>query len=204
MLPAEVSVYRALPPPIDRYSLSVPNRDADDGEGAEAVVDMTAPLKLHSKRTERLQKKLNKKKQKRSGQVMEFFDLPLEIFTEVLSYLRPSDVFRLARTNKALNQFILQEEKHISQSIVSWRYVVLEKCFRTPIPLELVDQSIHPALQDENREAIKTMKKNSFQHFKSSDPRVVCTCWTCILRWNILNVAVDFAHWYVPLHVIEG
>lgn len=168
---------------------------ADDDE-EQPLVDLTLPLHLHSKRTERMQKKLDKKKQKKGrAEVKTPLDLPLEVFMEVMSYLRPSDISRFARVSRTLRQFILQQEELIVKSIVMWRYPVLEKCFRVPILLDHVDAAIHPILQSEERQEIYTIHKKPFQHIQPPDPQVICTCMSCILRWNALNVVVDFAHW---------
>lgn len=162
----------------------------------QPLVDLTLPLHLHSKRTERTQKKIDKKKKKRSnGDTKSPLDLPLEVFMEVMSYLRPSDVVNFALVNKTLNQLIVQEEEVIVRSIVSWRYTVLEKCFRAPVLLENVNTALHPILQREERQEIFTIHKKPFQHIQAPDPQVICTCMSCILRWNALNVAIDFAHW---------
>jgi hypothetical protein len=167
-----------------------------DTDEYQPLVDLTAVLHLHSKRTERLQKKLNRQNQKRScGEIKTPLDLPLDVFMEVIGYLRPSDVFKFGQVNKALRQFIVRHESAIARSIVGWRYPVLQKCFRTPILLDHVDAAIHPILQNEERQEIYTIHKKPFQHIQPPDPRLICTCMSCILRWNALNVVIDFAYW---------
>jgi hypothetical protein len=171
------------------------------GTQEEPLVDLTLKLQPRGKRIERLQKRLDKKNEKKkgSGEPKRLLDLPLEIFREIISHLQPSDIFRLARVNKPLNEFVTQQDANIAKSVISWRYPVLEQCFRIPVPLEYVDPVAYPALQFEGRGQIQQMRNKPYQHILSPDPQVLCTCLSCILRWNALNLIVDFAHFQVHL-----
>ncbi|KAF2839789.1 hypothetical protein M501DRAFT_1003243 [Patellaria atrata CBS 101060] len=155
--------------------------------------DRTEKLILHSKRTARQSKKLQKKK--RNTEPKGLLDLPYELVIEFLSYLRPSDVFRLSRVSKTLHGFITQETSTIVKHIICRRYQCLEKCFRYPVLLESMDPSVHSILQSEERQEIIGIHKKPYQHILPSDPNIVCTCLTCMLRWNALCLVIDFAHW---------
>ncbi|MCJ1234779.1 hypothetical protein MMC14_002742 [Varicellaria rhodocarpa] len=171
-------------------------RQIVDVDEEEPYVDLMVPLTLHSKRSERRQKKSNKKNMKYAhSDVVSFLDLPIELFMEVFNYLRPSDIFNLARANKFFDQLITQHEAVIAKDIVALRYSVLEKCFRLPVLLEHVESTVYAALQREDRQEILSIHKKPYQHIQSPDPHLVCTCMTCMLRWNALNLVVDFAHW---------
>jgi hypothetical protein len=148
-------------------------------------------LILHSRRTERLRKKQLKKQNRPSSEVRSILDLPYELLMEILSLVYPSDLIRLSRTNKSLQDFIAQEEHILARNIIRRRYPCLEKCFRLPVSLEEVDAKFRSALQNPERHGFL---KRPYQHVMSPDPNILCTCLTCQLRWNSLCLAVDFAH----------
>jgi len=160
----------------------------------EPLVDTTAAIPLHSKRTERRQKKRHLK-EKSSKQHATLWDLPSELVTDILTLLRPSDIFRLARVNRALHDFIRGEEASLCRKIVAKRYAVLSQCFRLPVLLENVDKEIHPAMLSDERQAVMNIHKRPYQHIKAPDRYLTCTCLTCMLAWNNLNLVVDFSHW---------
>ena len=164
------------------------------------LVDTTAALQLHSKRLERRQKKLQLK-EAASKQHATLWDLPSELILEILSLLRPSDIFNLLRVNQGFRNYILNEESRIAVEVIEKRYSVLTKCFPRPILLENVPETAHAALLDEERQAIHLhIHKKPYQHVKPPDPHTICTCLTCALAWNNLNVIVDFAHWQIKLN----
>jgi len=163
-------------------------------EPEEPLVDTTTAIPLRSKRTERLQKKRHLK-DKASKQHATWWDLPSELVINILTLLRPSDVFILSRVNQPLRQFILQEEAGICREILARRYAVLSKCFPLPVLLEMVDKEAHPALLSDERQAILNIHKRPYQHIKLPDQCLFCTCLTCMLAWNNLNLVVDFAYW---------
>ncbi len=164
-------------------------------EDEEPLVDTTVPIPLRSKRTERLQKKLNLK-QTAAKQHATIWDLPSEIFLDIFTRLRPSDVFRLARANQSLRNFVLEQETTIASEIIRRRYPVLAKCFPLPVLLNTVDMEAHSALLDDRRQAAHLyIHKKPYQHIKTPDIHEICTCLTCLLAWNNLSLVVDFAHW---------
>jgi hypothetical protein len=160
----------------------------------EPLIDKTHTLPLRSKRTERLRKKQERKKHK-SLEPKHLLDLPYEVLLDIFSLLRPSDTFVLSRVSKSLHNFIHAFEPILSRRIIAFRYPILSQCFRLPIPLVDVPSSLHPALQSLERYAILAIHKNPYQHVKPPDPNHMCTCLTCLLRWNMHNLALDFAHW---------
>ncbi|KAF8861691.1 hypothetical protein BDZ45DRAFT_586629 [Acephala macrosclerotiorum] len=161
----------------------------------EPLIDTTAALPLRSKRTERKQKKRHQKEAS-SKQHATLWDLPSELILEILSLLRPSDIFKLSRINHGLRTFILQEKSQIASSVIARRYSILAQCFPLPVLLENVDKEAHEALLDDERQ-IKHLHihKKPYQHVKPPDLNLVCTCLTCMLAWNNLCVIVDFAYW---------
>lgn len=164
-------------------------------DDADPLIDTTQALTLNSKKLERQRKKQQKRAAKTVHATGNILDLPYELITQILRLLRPSDIFRLSRTCKAFHTFLHDEEATLAKSLIDYRYVAIAKCFRLPVRLSELDQHIHPALQDDGRQEILTMKKKPFQHIKSPDPEVLCTCMTCLLRWNSLNLVVDFNYW---------
>ncbi|KAF2230656.1 hypothetical protein EV356DRAFT_508439 [Viridothelium virens] len=160
----------------------------------EPLVDTTAPIPLHSKRTQRMQRK----KAKKHGTFEEpkvLLELPNEILVDILGYLRPSDVFNALRVNRALKSLILHNENAIVKDITSTRYSVLIRCFPLPKPLDEVNRDDHPALLNERRQELLNIHKKPYQHIRHPDPQAICTCLTCIFAWNNLCLLVDFAHW---------
>lgn len=193
---AQIKASPSSPPPPPRSKKS--DRVADDGT-----------LTVYSKRSERRRKKEQHKQPKPLLSTLTLLDLPFDILLQILTLLRPSDNFRLARTCHSLYTFILQEHPfRIANALIRWRYHCLAKCFRLPVPVSEVKQGEYRnALLDEERlgEWEADAKKRNFQHIKALDPRVVCRCLTCVLRWNVLCLAVDFAHWQDVLdHVGKG
>ncbi|PVH75181.1 hypothetical protein DL98DRAFT_14702 [Cadophora sp. DSE1049] len=160
----------------------------------EPLIDTTVAIPLHSKRTERRQKKRHLK-EKSSKQHATLWDLPSELVIDILTLLRPSDIFRLSRVNRPLLDFIWEEEASLCRKIVAKRYVVLSQCFPLPVLLENVDKEIHPAMLSDERQAVMNIHKRPYQHIKPPDQHLICTCLTCMLAWNNLNLVVDFSHW---------
>lgn len=164
--------------------------DIDD----EPLEDKTQALPLRSRRLERLRKK-HEKKQYKSLEPKHFLDLPQELLLDIITLLRPSDIFVFSRTSKSIRNFILEQEVVISKRIIDFRYAVLSKCFRLPKLLRDVDPNLHPALRSPERQEILAIHKKPYQHIQAPDPSLICTCMTCLLRWSALNLCVDFAHW---------
>ena len=171
----------------------------------EPLIDTTAILALHSKKTARVQRRQQKKHsaQKVHSDIQSFLDLPEELVLIVLSFLRPSDVFTLLRLNHSMQSFVLANERSIASSIMSRRYWILMQCFPPPVALEKVLAEARPALLSEHWQDRLRIHKNSYQHIKQIDPSSICTCMTCVLSWNNLCIILDLAHWQQNLDTRE-
>lgn len=177
-----------------KKTTSAPNDDD------EPLVDTTAALPLHSKKTERMQKRLEKKsKKKLAPKPQSFLDLPSELLLDVFTYLRPSDLFRLQRLNRTTKSFIQENEATISREIIMTRYSNLAKCFPLPIAFSTLDPKYHSALLSPKRQDLLAIHKKPYQHVKPLDPLDICTCMTCVFAWNNLCTIADLAHWQKAL-----
>ncbi|KAK1066359.1 hypothetical protein LTR74_007246 [Friedmanniomyces endolithicus] len=200
-LPEQVasSTSSSLPTDLD-YTIVQSTRRAGRkptiAENEEPLVDTTAAMAKNSKKTRRLQKQQQKRHQRAVARdrPASFLDLPAELLQEILGYLRPSDVFRLQLLNSATRDFIQQNERAIAKDIMDRRYWVLQRCFPLPIRLEEVDEHTRLALLNPRREKMTEIHKKPYQHIKPLDPREVCSCPSCLVAWNNLNVALDFAY----------
>ncbi|KAI1483717.1 hypothetical protein F4774DRAFT_405722 [Daldinia eschscholtzii] len=177
--------------------------DVSEDEELGELEDKTEALTLRSKRTERARKKQAKRIKKTSRDSRDLLSLPYELISEILALLRPSDVFSLQRVNRFFYQFIIQEEHQISRAITSWRYVCLEKCFRLPVLMEKIDPSVHAMIRSPERQELLIIHKKPYQHIQSPNPKEICTCLTCLLRWSALCFIADFAHWQRNLDIGE-
>jgi hypothetical protein len=175
------------------------HRPAEDDE---PLVDTTEAIQLHSKKTERLQRKqLRKSKDLATNRrPTNLLDLPTEIQLEILCHLRPSDIFRVSRSSQTLQHLIAHHNDFIAQNIIDCRYPILAKCFPKPVPLAQVDPKLHPVLLSEKRQAMLNIHKKPYQHIRAPDQNQTCTCLTCILAWNNLCLIVDLAHWQKDLN----
>lgn len=178
---------------LNRHSLAADNE--------EPLVDTTASIPLRSKRTERLQRRQQKKNMRSSvhSDVTSFLELPSELLLEVLSFLRPSDLFTLTRVNHSTKDYLESNEQITSESLIHWRYPILAMCFPRPVLFDHVDTSAHSALLSPTHQQRLRIHKVPYQHFKSADPQNTCSCMTCVLAWNNLSLAVDLAHWQTHL-----
>jgi hypothetical protein len=160
-------------------------------------VDLTQPLPSHSKRTKRQLKKLQKKasqpKLRASGRGL--LDLPHELLWAILEFLRPSDLFALGRVNKPLRAFILATEARLARAVIKIRYPILERCFPMPVHMANVSPTMQTLLQSPCRPDIQHAHRPQHQNIPRPDAVSVCTCLTCLGRWNALCAVVDFAHW---------
>lgn len=159
----------------------------DNVDAEEPKVDTTQSLPVRSKRTERRTKKWAKKTLRAStAEPRRLLDLPYEILFPIICMLQPSDIITLLSVCKRIRRFILEQEKTISKYLIRLRYGCLAKCFRRPVLMKDVDPVFHRALR-------------AYQHVRAPDTSVTCTCLTCVLRWNSLCIAVDFAYWQKSL-----
>jgi hypothetical protein len=163
------------------------------------VEDLTEPLALRSKRTERRRRKLervaNSKSRASTLQPIGLLDLPLELLLDILELLRPSDLFTLRRVSKQLRAFIRAEEAGIVRRVINLRYPILERCFVRPVLLTDVDPAIQPLLQSPDRQDLKHSHRIAHQNIPPPDDAFHCTCLTCVVRWNALCAVVDFTRW---------
>jgi hypothetical protein len=171
------------------------NTTTEPRDHEEPLVDTTAILTLRSKKTERMQKRLEKKSKKPTPKPQSFLDLPSELLLEIFTYLRPRDVFRLKALTRSTKSFIQQNEPAISREIIQTRYSILAQCFPLPIPFSTIDPNYHPALLSPKRQDLLAIHKKPYQHVQPLDHLAICTCMTCVFAWNNLCTIVDLAHW---------
>ncbi|KXH46426.1 F-box domain-containing protein [Colletotrichum salicis] len=152
-------------------------------------------LNLRSKKTERMKRKLEKKTAKSSAlRTTQLLDLPNETLVDIISHMLPNEVLKTAQTCKTLRKLILHNEKLLSCKIISQRYRVLSKCFRLPVTLDKIDPELHPVLQNDARIDMLGIHRR-YVHIPQPEPYVLCTCLTCVLRWQACCVIVDFNKW---------
>ncbi|EXJ71969.1 uncharacterized protein A1O5_04471 [Cladophialophora psammophila CBS 110553] len=170
----------------------------------EPLVDTTAALASHSKKTARLQRRQQKRQARKvHSDVQSFLDLPQELLSIILGFLQPSDIFNLLRLNQSMRAFILNNERSIAEEILNRRYWILRQCFPPPVSLDQVPLVARPALMSEQRQGRGRIHKIPYQHIKQIDPLNVCTCMSCVLSWNNLNVILDLAQWQENLESRE-
>ncbi|KAK5946293.1 hypothetical protein PMZ80_000435 [Knufia obscura] len=186
--------YAIVTPQISRRRHKKPTRE----EVEEPLIDNTKVLPLHSKKTERLQKRQHRKIQKAANAPADLTltDLPSETLTEVFRWLRVADVFRMSRTCHTMMDLMLHHEKVISKDIISRRYWTLYRCFPLPVSFQNVPEEFHSGLLSEKRQELLNIHRKSYhQHIQMIDPREVCTCMTCVFAWNNLCLLIDLHHW---------
>lgn len=171
----------------------------------EPLVDTTEKIPLRSKRTERLQKKMMQKKDKKRlhSEIHSFLDLPSELLMEIFTYLRPSDLFSIITINRSAKEYVEAHESIISEEIINIRYSILAKCFPLPVLLEDVDKSVHPVLLAPRHQQRLFIHKAPYLHIFPSDPNNTCSCMACVLAWNNLCLILDLAHWQKNLDARE-
>ncbi|EXJ62909.1 hypothetical protein A1O7_03352 [Cladophialophora yegresii CBS 114405] len=175
----------------------------------EPLIDTTAALAKHSKKTARLQKRQQKKQARRvHSEIQSFLDFPQELLLMILGFLEPSEILTMLRLNRSIRALITDNERAIADDVMRHRYWVLKQCFPLPVPLEMVPLVARPALMSEQWQDRLRIHKNPYQHIKHIDPSHTCTCMSCVLAWNNLNIILDLAHWQqnlatrVPLPII--
>jgi len=185
------------PKPTRRRQKKVVETTPDPVE--EPLVDKTAALHLHSKKTERLQKRELKKSEKAaevSASKFTLQDLPDEIVLNIIAFLEPSSTIRLSRTTSAIKAFVLENEDHIARRVLDIRYGTLFRCFPLPFSFDEVPLDARPALLSERRQEIMGIhRKAYYQHIPQYDPHVICTCMTCVFSWNNLCLIIDLNYW---------
>ncbi|KAK5205917.1 hypothetical protein LTR41_008199 [Exophiala xenobiotica] len=172
------------------------SRREDTLSDDEPLVDTTAALTLNSKKTARLQKRQKKKQaQKVHSNIQSFLDFPPELISLIFSFLQPSDIYTLLRLDQFTQDFILDNERSIAEGITSRLYWAIRQCFPLPVSLDQVPASARPVLLSQHWQDRLKIHKNPYQHIRQIDPEMVCTCMSCLLAWNNLNIVLDLAHW---------
>jgi hypothetical protein len=188
-----------MPPPRGRGK----QQDAEDGL-EEELVDLTAPLVLRSKKTDRLQKKQKEKTLKQSTNARGIASLPWELVFQILSFLRPSDLWRFSRINRYSHGFVEEHKAELAHKIINYRYSTLRRCFFLPVRRQDLDPAHKDVLDGFKTTQDATKKKYHWaQHIPYQDDTQVCTCVTCSVQWSSLCNAVDFAHWQQNLDTGE-
>ncbi|KAG9196423.1 hypothetical protein G6011_01544 [Alternaria panax] len=164
---------------------------SDDDEPLE---DKTAALTLRNKKTERTKRKNATRQQKRDAMV-NMAKLPTELILESLTYLRPRDVIDFSLVNRRFHSLVQANANVIGDAIIARRYSILVKCLPAPTLLANVDAAMQPLLTDPARQKQLSIHNRPYPHIQPPDPHQLCTCLTCILAWNNLGLALDFAHW---------
>lgn len=172
---------------------SMPRHVSSDDDD-EPLDDKTVAIPLHNKRTERLQRK-KATRDKRRDAIINLAKLPTEIILEAVKCLRPSEVLNLALVNRRLHSIVHANANIIGDFIIKLRYPILAQCFPLPKRLSEVSPPIADLLRDPARQTNLSIHKKPYSHIQPPDAQVLCTCLTCILTWNNLGLALDFAHW---------
>ncbi|ETN41652.1 uncharacterized protein HMPREF1541_03588 [Cyphellophora europaea CBS 101466] len=194
---SEYSIVYPVPAPPKRHKKASRRLDGAVSDD-EPLVDKTAALTLKSKKLARRQKKQAKKRVETSIHTM--LDLPHEVLTHILSYLKPTDMFTLLRVSRSVNEVIQDNESNIAAAIISHRYRFLSQCFPPPVPLASVPAQAHSALLSERWQHLVRIHRFSYQQITQvADPALVCSCTACVLAWNNLNTILDLAHWQYNL-----
>jgi len=159
----------------------------------EPLEDKTAALQLHSKRSERQRKKQTKQAQKRDA-IVNLTKLPTELLLDCLKLSLPGDVLNFGLVNRRFRSLVRANANVIGDSIIRQRYTILVQCFPLPKLLANLEPSIQPLLVGEWWQSKLEIHKK-YQHVQRPNERFVCSCLTCLMAWNNLGVALDFAHW---------
>jgi len=174
-----------------------PAIDVDEGE--TPLIDTTASLDLHSKKTYRLQKRHIQKTHRaelKAATKTTLLNLPTELLLNVITCLQPSSILRLSRTSHSLQSFISTNADAIAKDVIKYRYSILAHCFPLPFPFESVPENVRPMLLSPKRQEMMGIhRKTYYQHIPLYDPTEICTCMTCVFAWNNLCLIVDLNHW---------
>jgi hypothetical protein len=183
-----------------RHKKPSKRHDDEQPDDEEPLIDTTAALTLHSKKLARQQKKQQRREARKvHSEIQSFLDLPHELLIQILSYLPPSDVYTLLRLNHATNALITSHTSTIGSANLALRYPLLQACFPAPIPLHSVPASAHAALHSQVWQSRLRIHRNPYQHIQAIDPTKTCTCMSCVLAWNNLNIILDLAHFQTHL-----
>ncbi|KAK0947395.1 hypothetical protein LTS01_026032, partial [Friedmanniomyces endolithicus] len=67
-------------------------------------------------------------------------------------------------------------------------------------PLDEVDEATQPALLNPRREKMTDIHKKPYQHIRPMNTSQLCSCPTCLVAWNNLNIILDFGHFQTHLN----
>ncbi|KAF2707189.1 hypothetical protein K504DRAFT_51905 [Pleomassaria siparia CBS 279.74] len=168
--------------------------DDDDDDDNEPIQDRTAAIPLHSKRTERMQRK-QATREKRRAAIINLAKLPTELILQVLKSLRPSHVFNLALVNRRFHALVKANATVIGDHILKQRYPTLTHCFPLPMLLSNIDIPTAALLSAPARQKYLSIHHKPYSHVQPPNPQHLCTCLTCVMAWNNYNLVLDFAHW---------
>lgn len=161
-----------------------------DDEDSEPLIDTTARLTLHSKKTARK----NKKRSSRSSNGG-LLNLPLEILCDIIAYLRPIEIAHLRQINRSAQSTIQENQEYLVTSLIKRRYTVLSRCFPVPKLLKTVDEKYHGLLTSVEHQRLLVIHEKPYQHIATPNHWITCSCITCVLAWNNLCLVVDLGHW---------
>jgi hypothetical protein len=184
----------------------MPRHIANSSEDEEPLDDKTAALQLNSKRTERQkrqQAKRDRKRDRKRDAIISLTKLPTELILECLTYLQPGDVLNFSHTSRRFRSLVDANANVIGNAIIQQRYTLLAQCLVLPKLLADVDDSARPLLVNERRHEFLGIHRRPYQHLQPPDQHFICTCLSCILAWNNLCLALDFAHWQTHLETDE-
>jgi hypothetical protein len=185
-------------PPVSNITSS------DDFE--KPLIDTTAKLTLRSKKTERLQRKSQRRSKKSTlsdasspgsndSKTTTILDLPPELLSQILLNLLPTDLLNLQLVSRSLRSFLTLHSASFTRTLLSTRYAHLSRSFWLPFPLS--DETIspraahilrHPAYQ----EKLIIHKAPYTQHIPPPNPAEICSCVSCLLAWNNLCMILDY------------
>ena len=179
----------------------MPRRTTYSSDDEEPLEDRTAALQLHSKRSERQRKKQTKRDEKREA-VVNLSKLPTELLLECLKLSLPGDVLNFGHVNRRFRSLVRANANVIGDSIIGQRYTILAQCFPLPKLLVDIEPAVQPLLVSEWWQSKLEIHKK-YQHVQRPDEYCICSCLTCLMAWNNLSVAIDFAHWQDHLDTSE-
>jgi len=192
-------VKKALPLTTPHSTTAAAAASDDEEEDTAPLVDTTASLDLHSKKTNRLQKRNLQKTHRaemKAATTTTLFNLPTELLLNVITCLQPSSIFRLSRTSRSLQGFISANAEAIAKDVIKYRYSILAHCFPLPFPFESVPEDVREVLLSPKRQEMMGIhRKTYYQHIPLYDPKEICTCMTCVFAWNNLCLVLDLNHW---------
>lgn len=141
-----------------------------------------------------MKRKLDRKS-RREATKPHLLSLSPELLLYILSYLRPSDILRFQQTCHISLVFVRHHDASLARAVAAYRYPTLVRCFPRPVLLENVDPAHHEVLLDDHRQKMLAIHRKPYSHIAPHDPRLLCSCLTCVLAWNNLCLLVDLAYW---------